>query len=108
MLALQPMEQDDLIEPVEEFGPEMPAHDVHHLVAHHIDILVLAERDQIFRAQIRRHHDERVAEVDGAALAVGEPPVVEHLEQHVEDVGMCLLDLVEQHDLIGSAPAPPR
>ena len=44
------------------------------------------------------------AEIDRPALAVGERSVVEHLEQHIEHVGMCLLDLVEQHDLIGSAP----
>ena len=33
---------------------------------------------------------------DGAALAVGEPAVVEHLQQHVEHVAVRLLDLVEE------------
>ena len=47
---------------------------------------------------------KRVAEIDGAALAVGQPAVVEHLQQHVEDVRMRLFDLVEQHDLIGPPP----
>ena len=36
-----------------------------------------------------------VLEVDRAALAVGQPAVVEHLQQHVEDVRVRLLDLVE-------------
>jgi hypothetical protein len=45
-----------------------------------------------------------VLEVDGAALTVGEAAVVEHLEQHVEDVGMRLLDLVEQHHRVGLPP----
>ena len=37
-----------------------------------------------------------VGEVDRPALAVGQPAVVEHLQQHVPDLGMGLLDLVEQ------------
>ena len=38
------------------------------------------------------------------ALPVGQPAVVEHLQQDVEHVRMRLLDLVEQDDLIGPAP----
>ena len=49
------------------------------------------------RADVRRHDDHGVAEVDRAALRVGEPAVVEHLQQRVEHVGVRLLDLVEQH-----------
>ena len=59
---------------------------------------------RIVRADVGRHDDQRVLEVDGAALAVGEAAVVEHLQQHVEHVRVRLLDLVEQDDLIG-APA---
>ena len=40
------------------------------------------------------------AEVDRAALRVGEPPVVEHLQQELEDVGVRLLDLVEQQERV--------
>ena len=43
----------------------------------------------------------RVPEVDRAALRVGQPPVVEHLQQHVEDVRVRLLDLVEQQHAYG-------
>ena len=45
-----------------------------------------------------------VAEVDRAALAVGQPAVVEDLEQDVEDVAMGLFDLVEEHDRIRPPP----
>ena len=38
-----------------------------------------------------------------APVAVGEASVVEDLEHHVEDVGVRLLDLVEQHDAEGAA-----
>ena len=56
------------------------------------------------RAQVRRHHDHRVLEVDGAALPVGHAAVVEHLQQHVEHVRVRLLDLVEQDHAVRLAP----
>ena len=37
-------------------------------------------------------------------LAVGQPPVVEQLQQDVQHLGVRLLDLVEQHDGVGTAP----
>ena len=38
------------------------------------------------------------------ALPVGQPAVVEHLQQDVEHVRMSLLDLVEQHDGVRTTP----
>ena len=52
---------------------------------------------------VRGHDQHGVLEVDRAALAVGQAAVVHHLQQHVEDVGVRLLDLVEQHDAVGPA-----
>ena len=104
LLAVQAMEQDDLVDPVEELGPERGPHHVHHLRTDGVDVLVLAETGQIFGAEVRRHDDHRVAEVHRAALAVRQPAVVEHLQEHVEDIRMRLLDLVEEHDLVGPAP----
>ena len=46
---------------------------------------------------VRGHDHHGVLEVHRAALAVGQPAVVQHLQQHVEDLGVRLLDLVEQH-----------
>ena len=80
LLTLQAMEQDDLIDAVEEFGAEMAAHHTHHLVAHGIGILALTLGHEKFRAEIRGHHDQRVAEIHRAALAVGEASVIEYLE----------------------------
>ena len=85
-------------------GRKLRPHHRHHLIAHRVGVLALRLVDQEFGAEIRGHHDQRVAEVDGAALAVGEPAVVEHLQQHVEHVRVRLLDLVEQDDLIGPPP----
>ncbi len=104
VLAAQAVEQDDLVDAVEEFGAEMPAHHRHHLRLDALAVLAFLLADEIFGAEIGGHHDQHVAEIDCAALAVRQPPVVEDLQQNVEDVGMRLLDLVEQHDLI-RAPA---
>ena len=100
--ALEPVEQDDLVDAVEEFGAEVRPHHRHDLIAHRVAVLPLRLVGQIFGAEIRGHHDERVAEVDGVTLAIGEAAVVEHLQEHVEHVGVGLFDLVEQHHLVGS------
>ena len=42
------------------------------------------------RADVARHDDDGVAEVDGTALCVGEAAVVEHLQEGVEHVGVSL------------------
>ena len=54
-------------------------------------------------AEVRRHDDHGVAEVDGAALAIREAAVVEHLQQNVEHIRMRLLDFVEQDHGIRTA-----
>ena len=53
--------------------------------------------------QVRGHDEHGVGEVHRAALAVGEPAVVEDLQQDVEHVRVRLLDLVEQHHRVGPA-----
>ena len=55
-------------------------------------------------AEVRRHHDQRHAEVDEAAERVGQPAFAEHAEQEIERGGVGLLDLVEQHDRERLAP----
>ena len=55
------------------------------------------------RAEVRRHDHDRVREVDRATLTVGEAAVVHQLQQHVEHVGVGLLDLVEQDHRVRTA-----
>ena len=98
------MEQDDLVDTIQELRPERRAHHRHHLIAHRIGVLPVGLVHEEIRPEIRGHHNQCVAEVDRVALPVGEAPVVEHLKQHVEDVRMSFLDLVEQHHLIWPSP----
>ena len=58
----------------------------------------------IRRADVRRHDHDGVPEVDRSPLTIRQPPVVEQLQKNVEDVGVGLLDLVEQDHAVGSPP----
>jgi hypothetical protein len=55
------------------------------------------------RADVRGHDHDRVLEVDAIAQAVGQMPVLEDLQEDIEQVRVRLLDLIEQHDGIGIA-----
>ena len=59
--------------------------------------------EQALAADVARHDDDGVREVRGAPAPVGEAPVVEHLQQQVEDVGVRLLDLVEEEHAVRPA-----
>ena len=48
-------------------------------------------------AEVGGHDDDGVLEVDHPALRVGQATFLEDLQQAVEDVGVGLLDLVEEH-----------
>ena len=52
------------------------------------------------RAEVRGHDDDRILEVDHTALAIRQAAIVEDLQQHVEDIAMRFLDLIEQDDAV--------
>ena len=59
---------------------------------------------ELLGAEVGGHDDDRVAEVDPPTLGVGQVPVLQDLEQDVEDLRMRLLDLVEQDHAVVLAP----
>src|SRR5580693_8474167 len=87
------VEHDEVVEPVEELRPEERAE---RLVEDLLPGLGGLRRREPVRPEVARHDDEGVAEVDGPALPVRQPPVVEELEEDVDDVRVGLLDLIEQ------------
>src|SRR5262245_734636 len=97
---IQGVEDDDVVDAIEELGPEVTAQLVEDALSHGLGADVAGE---VLAADVRRHDDDGVLEVDGAALAVGQAPVVEELQEHVEDVGVRLLDLVEEDHGVGAA-----
>ena len=85
VLGRQRVEDDDLVEPIEELGLERPTHDPEDR------LLARLRRQQRvheeLRTEVRRHHEDDVAEVDRPALSVGQATVVEDLQQDVERLG---------------------
>ena len=102
LVFLQRMENHSFINTVDEFRTEVATHDFHHSVAHRF-IIAAAIRghglNQI-RAQVRRHHQYGVFEVDTSALTVRQLSIVQHLKQDIEDVRVRLLDLIQQDDRV--------
>src|SRR3954469_5174109 len=105
------LEDDDLIHPVEELRPEgtlqslastpLGLAEVHAVARGEAE---LPRGDEVLAAHVRGHDDHRVLEVHRPTLGIRQSPVVEHLEQDVEDIGVGLLDLVEEHDAVGTTP----
>ena len=96
---------------VQELRPEVLAQRVHDLAPRaFVDRTAFGHRplgDEL-AAEVRRHDDDGVLEVDRAALAVGQPAVVEQLQQDVQHLGVRLLDLVEAGRRRTAGGGPPR
>src|SRR6202011_895814 len=101
-------EQDDFIYAIQELRIEraldLAPHQVfdffrNHLVFRRLEAQTLALH-QVPRADVRRHDDDGVLEVDGVAQSVGQLAVFKNLQQNVEDIGVRLLNFVEQNDRI--------
>src|ERR671915_449579 len=112
VLALELVEDDDLVDPVEQLGTEdlaQLARDpaLHLLVGE--TFLAAAEAERLglvdgLGPDVGGHDEHHVLEVHGATLRVGELPVLEYLEEYVEDVRVGFLDLVEEDDRVRTAP----
>ena len=89
------MEHHDVIDTVEELGAEGLSHGRVDLMAHLLLVLAGKLGDSL-GAHVARHDDDRVLEGHLATLAIGQTTVVKHLQQHVEDIRVSLLHLVEQ------------
>ncbi len=74
----------------------MALQDLLHFPFHHL--IILAELLDDLAAQVGGHDDQRVLEIDGPAFPVGQPAVVQDLEQDVENVGMGFFDLIQEDD----------
>src|SRR4051812_38072442 len=110
LLLLQLVEHDHVVDAVEELGPEdllQLSHDpVLHVVVRDAGLVVRdgePERrvaSDLLRADVRRHDHDRVTEVDRPPLRVRQAPVLQDLQEDVEDVRVRLLDLVEQEHAV--------
>src|SRR5919199_296896 len=116
LLLRQLREDDRVVDAVEELRTEVLLELVLDLVLHPLvaGLRVVARLEphlhtlgDVPRAEVRRHDDDGVLEVDLAALAVGQATVLQDLQQRVEDVGVSLLDLVDEDPRERLAPHLP-
>ena len=99
-------EDDDLVDPVDEFWWEVGLNITHHKlprlrphrpVAH-------AHIVEIRRPEVAGHHDDGVAKVDNTTLAICEAAIVKNLEEQHDEFARRLLDLVDENDTVRLAP----
>ena len=111
ILAVQTAEDDDVIHPVDELRLEELLGDAEQslVVLPGLGERIPAEAERshtagdLFGPHIAGHDDDRVPEIDPAAERIGDPPLLQNLQQHVHHIRMRLLDLVEEHHRIGMA-----
>ena len=97
VLFCQAAEDNDLVNPVEKFRPEGAVQ----LLQHPLPRCLGPQFLDPTAADVAGHDDDGIAEIHRAPMTIGQPPLVEQLEQRVEDLRVGLLDLVEQHHAVG-------
>src|SRR5450759_52782 len=110
LLGRELVEDDDLVDTVEELRTEelleLAGHALLDRVVRHLARLLHRETElglalgDVTGAHIAGHDDDRVLEVDLAALSIGQTPLFEDLQQDVEHVRVRLLDLIEEDDAV--------
>src|SRR3954463_8686714 len=103
VLQAQRVEEDDLVDAVEELRPEMPPEGFRHLPPDAFGKITALLGNEL-AADVRGHDYHGVLEIHRPALPVGQPAIVQQLQQDVQDFGMRLLDLVEQDDRVRAPP----
>src|SRR6266516_1114523 len=92
LLLADTLEDDDIVNPVQELGLEVGPQGFTNILFGHRD------------TDVRRHDQNRVLEIDGSSLTVGQAAIIKDLEHDVPDVRMGLLNFVEQNDRIRPPP----
>ncbi len=106
MFFAQRVEDNDFVHAVEELGSKMVAQLIEHRTLHAL-IVFTFKRASVLKdtmtADVRGHDDNRVLEVDGPPLAVGQSPIIEQLQQNVEDIVMGFFDFIEKDHAVRTA-----
>src|SRR5216683_7849705 len=103
------IENNHFVQPVQELRIERPLYFVHHHIFHallpgFIRAGLEAQRGallQMPRAEIGGHDDDGVPEIHGIPQPVRQLSVFKHLQQYIENVGMRLLDFIQEDDRVG-------
>src|SRR5256885_3284387 len=113
--SAQCMEDHDLVDTVDELGPEHTLQALHRLRTDHLVLLIASvlilrrqETDadgtlHVGAASITGHNHHGILEVYRATLTIGQTAIVHNLQQRVEDLWMRLLNLVQQDYAVRAA-----
>ena len=88
------MEYHRLVHPVDKLGPKVRANDLHHSGFHGLVVALAGHLLNQVGAQVGRHHHDGIAKIHRAALAVGEPAIIQYLQQDVEHIRVRLLNFI--------------
>src|SRR5450830_88911 len=102
LLFFQRLEDHNLIHPVEELGAEEPTQNLHNFIPGDIRHLAIRAWRPELGAQVTGHDDGGVAEINGAALAIGHTAVIQYLQKGVENLWISFLNLIEEHYAVGA------
>lgn len=91
-------EHDDVVDPVEEFRPEVSVQLTTHPILNLFPCSFLSGLQDVLAPDIGRHQDDHVTKIDRTSLCVGKAPIVQDLEKDVEHLRMSLFDFIEEHD----------
>ena len=105
VLLSEPVEVDNLVHPVDKLRAQEALEGLHGTVLVLFVQGVTEANSPLLpvAASVGGHDDNGVLKVHSAAVGIGDPAVVQNLQQHVEHVGMGLFDLVEENHRIGFA-----
>ena len=65
-----------------------------HDLALHVIVVPVSHVLNDVRAEVGGHHNDRVAKVDCATLAIGQSTIIQHLKQDIEDIRVRLFNFV--------------
>ena len=110
LAATQRSEDDGLIDTIEELRTDRLLQKAEYQLTRLVDSSLLtacgdvgeALTDEV-GAEVARHDDDRILEVHQTALIIRQTTVIKDLQEDIEDVGVSLLDLVEEDDGVGLA-----
>ena len=97
-------EDDDLVDTIDKLGREVPLYGTHNELPRVRSHGPLTHVVQIRCTEVAGHHDDRVTEVNDAALAVCEAAIVKDLKEQSDEFARRLLDLVNEDDAVRLAP----
>src|SRR3954451_17342186 len=85
--AAEWLENDCVVDPVQELGPEFFANLFQHArLDHFLALAALGKLHDDRAGRVTCHNDNGVLEMNHPALAVGQSTIIQHLKQHIKHI----------------------